>query len=167
MSTKTKNKKLEMNNAYGVAVTQPESTAIVQTDDSGKYEVFGGSAHQTFSSFVPKTFDEQIDFYNMINAPAKKLGDFINMNISIKHVYAEECEYLDKETGELIPGVRIVLIDAQNVSYSTSSKGVFNCLTKIFKIFGHPAVWAAPINVMVKQITPSENRRVLLLEMVK
>lgn len=156
-----------MSKSVKAEVVQVENAQVAEiVDDSGKMTLFGGSSQATFSSIVPKTQDEKVAFYNAINAPTAKLGDFINMEIEVANVYAEECEYVNKETGEIVPGVRIILFGPDMKAYSTSSKGVFNCLSKIFTIFGHPSSWEAPIKVRVKQVSPSADRKVLLLEMV-
>lgn len=145
-----------------------ESTEIVPviTDDSGTLTLFGGSQKATFSSFVPESLDDKKKFFNAINNTDGKLSDLINMEIVIKDVYAEECEYVNEETGELTPGVRIILFTPDGKGYSTSSKGVFNCLSKIFAIFGHPSTWTEPLKARVKQISPAKDRKILLLELV-
>lgn len=144
-----------------------ENTNLTLTSDNETMLLVGGTSKSTFCSLVPKTEEEKIDFYNAISAPDKKVGEMINMEINLSHVYAEECVYRSKETGELQDGVRIVLIDNAGVSYNTSSIGVFHSLTRIFQIFGAPQTWKKPKKVRVKQITPSDDKRVLTLELVR
>lgn len=143
-----------------------ENTNIEVVNDSGDM-LLSSSGRATFCSMNPKTQKEKIEFYNAISSPEKKLVDMINMEIKIKHVYAEECTYIDKRTGEESPGVRIVIIDDTGKSYSTSSIGIYNSLTRIFKIFGFPQTWKEAMKVRVKQITPSDDKRVITLELVQ
>lgn len=146
--------------------TKIESASLAAASDNGNMLLMDDSRKQSFCSMQPKTFQEKVAFYNAISSPAKKLGEMINLTIDVEHVYAETCNYVNKETGEVQGGVRIVLIDKDGVSYNTSSIGVYNSLSKIFTIFGVPQSWESPITVRVKQITPADNRKVLTLELV-
>lgn len=152
------------------AITTPaiqETTALATTDnDNGTCFLLADSSHQQYSSWLPQTMEEKKAFYNAINSPSAPLKNFINMELNIRHVYAETCTYVSKDTGELTPGVRIVLLDGEGNSYNTSSQGVFNCLSKIFAIFGQPNTWTEPVRVRVKQLSKEANKNVLLLEMV-
>lgn len=143
---------------------EPITTSPVVTDDSGTCFLTDSSRQLSYSSLNPQTFEEKKAFFNMINNPTCMLGDKINMTLEIVHIYAETCEYISKETGESILGVRIVLLDKDGVSYSTSSKGVFNALSKVFKIFGQPHQWTSPIPLRVKQLSVASDRKVLTLE---
>lgn len=134
------------------------------TSDSGNSLLVNDSRRQCFSSWTPKTMEERKAYYNAINMPGQKLSECVNMPLKIQHIYAETCDYRDRETGESIPGVRIVILDDKGKSYNTSSIGVYNCLSKIFQIFGTPNQWTAPLSVKVKQIAPEPNKKVLLLE---
>lgn len=134
------------------------------TNDAGNSLLVNDSRRQSFSSWTPKTLEERKAYYNAINMPGQKLSECVNMTVKIQHIYAETCEYRDHETGECVPGVRIVLLDDKGKSYNTSSIGVYNCLSKIFQIFGTPEQWTAPLSVKVKQIAPEPNKKVLLLE---
>lgn len=143
-----------------------ENTAVAITTDDNKCFLMTGDSHKQYSSLVPQSMEEKKAFYNAINSPTDSLKNYINMELDIRHVYAETCTYVSKETGEATPGVRIVLIGADGKSYNTSSQGVFNCLSKIFAIFGEPATWSEPVRVRVKQLSKEANKNVLLLEMV-
>lgn len=145
--------------------TATQAPAVIQNDNESCF-LLTDSSHQQYSSWVPMTKEEKVAFYNAINSPSESLKDFINMELEIKHVYAETCTYISKETGEPMPGVRIVLLSPDGKSYNTSSQGVFNCLSKIFAIFGQPATWTEPVKVRVKQLSKEANKNVLLLEMV-
>lgn len=141
-----------------------DSMPATITSDNENSLLVGDSRKQTFSSWSPASIEERKAYYNAINMPGKKLSECVNLSLKIRHVYAETCDYKDRETGELTPGVRIVLLDEKGESYNTSSVGIYNCLSKIFQIFGTPEQWAEPLPVKVKQIAPEPNKKVLLLE---
>lgn len=153
----------EMNMEAPAELVPAAAPAEIATDNNNSLLV-GESRRQTFSSWTPTTMAERKLYYNAINMPGKKLAESVNLVINVKHIYAETCEYKDKETGELTPGVRIVLIDDEGNSYNTSSIGIYNCLSKIFQIFGTPDQWESPLPLRVKQIAPEPNKKVLLLE---
>lgn len=162
--SKEKNPTTIVNETAMVAVQPTNLTAI--SDDSGQCFMLADSRHVSYSSMVATTIEDKKKFFNIINNPGYKLQDKINLTIELAHVYAETCEYVSRETGELVPGVRIILVDKDGNGYSTSSKGVFNALTKIFQVFGLPPQWESPIPVRVKQIVRSADRKVLTLETV-
>lgn len=143
-----------------------DETRVAIMNDEGTCFMMEGSAHNTYCSLAVKTQEEKKALFNHINSPDKKLGDFVNMEINLKNVYAETCTYINKETGEATPGVRMVLIDADNVAYASSSSGIYNALTKIFQLFGLPSSWKTPLKVRVKQISAGDNKRVYTLELV-
>lgn len=157
-------KKANIENEMTEIATMPESTSHELTADNGNSLLVADSRRQTFSSWTPQTMEERKSYYNAINMPGQKLSEAINMVVKVRHIYVETCEYKDRSTGEAIPGVRIVLIDDEGKSYNTSSIGVYNCLSKIFQIFGTPDVWSEPLSVRVKQIAPEPDKKVLLLE---
>lgn len=157
-------KKANIETELNEIATMPESTSHAITDDNSNSLLVADSRRQTFSSWVPTTMEDRKAYYNAINMPGQKLSEAINMVVKVRHIYAETCEYKDRSTGEVIPGVRIVLIDDEGKSYNTSSIGVYNCLSKIFQIFGTPDVWTEPLAVRVKQIAPEPDKKVLLLE---
>lgn len=89
------------------------------------------------------------------------------MEINLKHVYAETIMFIDQETGEGTPGVRMVFIDDKGVSYQAASKGVYSCTQKLFQIFGMPSEWKKPVKIRPKEISKGPNSNVLVFEIVK
>lgn len=135
-------------------------------NDNGCFMLAGSGMH-SYCSMVPNNENEQIALFNAINSPQKKLSSMINLEVAVKDVFAEECTYIDKETGEPLPGVRIVLIDEKGESYSTSSRGIFNGLSKLFALFGTPDHWKKPIKIKVRQVSVAVDKNVLVFDIVK
>lgn len=140
-----------------------ENNALMMTDDNS-LEISLKNAVQSYCSFVPQTQADKVKFFNAINSPQKRLRDCVNMEIKLKDIYAERCEFVNKETGEAMPGVRIVFIDADGVSYQAASKGVFTSTQKLLQILGEPALWEEPVTVVPKQISKGVNQNVLVFE---
>lgn len=137
---------------------------IAKVSDTGCFLV-EGSSKASYSSIAPKTIEEKKAFFNAVNSPVRSLRECINMTINLKHVYAETCEYIDDD-GVVTPGVRMVFIDADGVSYNTSSKGILNGITKIFTIFGMPNTWKSPLPVIIRQKSIAADKNVLIIECV-
>lgn len=121
---------------------------------------------QTYCSWNPQTVEEKKAFFNLINSPSKSVGDMVNKEIHLRHVYAETCEFINAETGEATPGIRMVLVDENGESYQTCSKGMYTSISKMLSILGDPAGWDAPVNILIKSIRKGANKNVLVFDLV-
>lgn len=140
---------------------------LMNVADEGNFLLDFSSKRNSFCTFNPTTQEEKIDFYNQVNTPQKRLKEMINMEITLKHVYAETITFIDTETGEGTPGVRMVFIDDKGVSYQAASKGVYSCTQKLFQIFGMPSEWKKPVKIRPREISKGPNSNVLVFEIVK
>lgn len=138
---------------------------LMTTDDTGKYVLNFASAQQSYSSLVPKTQEEKVAFFNAVNNPTRRLKEMVNTEIELVHIYAETIEFIDQENGEETPGVRMVLIDKNGVSYQAASKGIFSSIAKLIQIFGEPKTWKQPVKIRPKEISKGANRNVLVFEL--
>lgn len=119
-----------------------------------------------YCSFTPKNEDDEIVLFNAMNNPTSRLGDCINMTISVKHVFCEIVNCTNRDTGETTKCPRVVLIGENGESYQAVSIGVFSALKKIFAIKGEPSTWKKPVHLKVLQQTRGD-RKMLTFEMVK
>lgn len=124
-----------------------------------------------YCSLTPKNEDEARILFNASTNPDFKIADCINQQIVVKNIYVENVEirkdgeekdgFIAEEI-EIVP--RVVLIDENNKSYQSVSKGVFSAVAKLIKFFGEPQTWEKPITVTVKQIS-SKERKMLTLQL--
>lgn len=138
---------------------------MAKTDD-GRYQLDFNSAQSTYSSLEPKTQEEKVAFFNAVNSPDKRLKEMVNLEVEVSHIYAETIDFIDKETGEATPGVRIVLISPDGVAYQASSKGVYSSVAKLLKIMGAPSTWKKPVKIRPKEISKGADRNVLVFDLV-
>lgn len=138
---------------------------LMLTDDN-KFIMNLTKAVTSYCSFQPKTVEEKAKFFNMVNSPEKRLKEMVNLEIALKDIYAEQCEFIDKENGDVTPGVRIVFIDDKGVAYQAASKGIFSSTQKLLSIMGEPKTWKAPVKIRVKEISKGPERNVLIFELV-
>lgn len=120
---------------------------------------------KAYSSLQPKTEAEKVAFFNMVNAPTDRLKAAVNMTLELKDIYAEQCEFVNQETGDVTPGVRIVFITADGKSYQSASKGVFTSTQKLLSIMGEPSTWKKPVKIIPYEISKGANRNVLVFKM--
>lgn len=148
--------------------TQAEgNTALAVMDEDERFIMDLTAERKTqFCSMVPKNEDEEIVLFNAMNNPEKRIGDCINMEINVKHVFCEVVTCVNRETGETNMCPRIVLIDTDGVGYQAVSLGVFSALKKIIAIKGSPTTWKKPVKLQVIQITKGD-RKILTFNMVK
>ena len=88
--------------------------------------------------------------FNAANNPDHKVKDFVNKQIAVKDIYAETIEIANEETGEIIKVPRIVLIDADGLSFECVSVGMYSAIRKLVAIYGAPT-WEPPLKVVIKQ----------------
>lgn len=108
-------------------------------------------AQVSYCSMSAETNEEKLKLFKAINDTDKRLSDVVNTVIMLKDIYAEQVNFVDEETGEITPGVRIVLVDDKGTSYGCASQGVFNAISKLISIFGEPT-WEPALPVKVKEI---------------
>lgn len=142
-----------------------QTTELVATTGAKEELLTVTASHRQYCSMHPKTNEEKITLYNAINNPVAKLKDNVNIPISVRHVFAEDCQFTNTETGEVTEGVRVVLISDDGKSYSCASKGVVSSLTKLFAIFGDASTWKSPIIMVPKLVSKSADKNVLVLEL--
>lgn len=139
---------------------------MVKVADEGNFMLDLTQPKSTWSSLTPKTQEEKIKFFNHVNTPDKRLKEMVNMEVEISHVYAEMIDFIDRETGESTPGVRMVFISPDGTAYQAASKGVYSCTQKLFQIFGTPDTWKKPVKIRPKEISKAADRNVLVFEIV-
>lgn len=139
---------------------------LMKTTDDGKFELNFASTQTSYSSLVPKNDTERVAFFNAVNSPTKRLKEMVNLEVEVQHIYAETIEFIDKETGERVPGVRIVFISPKGESYQASSKGVFSSVSKMLKIFGEPSTWKKPIKIKPREISKGADENVLVFDII-
>lgn len=111
-----------------------------------------------------------VKVYNAINGAAEQLSDHLNEVLEIVDVVAHPLQLIGQETGELTECLRTVLLDVNGVGYQAVSEGIVSSLSKIFSIVGMPNgdAWREePVKVKPVQLTTSNKRKVLTLEMVE
>lgn len=146
-------------------VEETEKNELALTDD-GRYELNFESAQKTYCSLIPTTEEEKIILFNAINSPDKALLECVNLEIEIRDIYAETIEFINRDTGEPTPGIRIVLISSDGTAYQTCSKGVFSAISKLLKIMGEPRTWKAPIKIRPKSIKKAADYNLLTFDIV-
>lgn len=151
------------NETFGVAVAEPQAMVNMDTDFIGKLT----AVTQSFCSFNADTEEKRKALFKGMNQPDKILKDCVNEVIELKDLYIEVVELTNEDTGEVQSAPRIVLFDKDGVSYQCVSLGIYNCLRKLFMVFGSIETWKKPLKVKVKQVSKKANRTFMTLELAE
>lgn len=112
---------------------------VVQTPD-GKFQKV--MKYRKYYSFIPETTQDQLRLYNALNDQTNKivtpLKNMIGEKLTIKNVFMNPYESLDRNTGELTYGVTTSIENADGAFFATSSKSVYYSLINMFESFGYP-----------------------------
>ena len=117
-----------------------------------------------FCSFIAETPEQKKKLFNAMNSADAKLSSMIGEKITIVDVYCETVTIINEESGEKQVAPRVVFIDKNGKSYTSTSFGIFNSLKKLIAVYGMPT-WPQGVNVKVKQIERGINR-IYTLEVV-
>lgn len=101
-----------------------------------------------YSSITSTDMDSLKVIYSAIS-DAKPLADHLDKVINLANVIVQPVQAEDEKTGEVEEYLRSVLIDDKGVAYSASSTGIKSSLENLFRVFGTPDTWAAPLAVKV------------------
>lgn len=124
-------------------------------------DAMSAQGSSAYSSMRSGTLKEKAALYNAMSNPTHKVGDYINQTIRVKDIYVESIELTDEDTGEVQIAPRIVLIDTNGDSYQAVSRGVFNALQRLIRLFGEPT-WDDGLPVKVRQISLGRNQMLTL-----
>lgn len=84
--------------------------------------------------------------------------------INMVHFLVHPVHMIDRETGEVNGGDRIVILDNEGASYECVSTGVFDSLRLLMALLGHPSTWTEPVPVTFREIETGNKRRMYKLE---
>ena len=128
---------------------------------------FANAAGTMYCSFTPQTDDDRALLFNAMNAPDVKISDHIGQEINIRDIIVEPVEIVDDKTGEVRTSPRVILIDTEGHTYSSTSYGIYNALRRLCdkKLFGLPT-WPNGVRVRVRQLSRGANR-IFTLDVVR
>lgn len=119
----------------------------------------------SYCSMSAASDKDKVTLYNACSSP-KRLSDMINIDIRMKHVYAEVIQVMSEQSGEMVSVPRVVIIDEKGQGYQAVSLGIYNSVKRILSLFGDPAAWDKPHTIRVKNISLANGQHTFNLEMV-
>ena len=123
-----------------------------------------------YTAVIPASGLERKNIYNAVSAPDYRLRECANIVIPVVAIIVEPVEVKKEVIGpgnqpmgeEIVTCPRTVLIDAEGKSYTATSNGVYNSVSRIVAMFGDPSTWTEPLNVRPKLLTRGQNNIVTL-----
>lgn len=134
-------------------------------DGSISDQVFGASA-QVMATFDTTSEEGSDKAFNMMNDCDHGVADKLGETINLKDVLMHPVKFMDENTGEMIDGVRTVLIDADGTTYGATSSGLFNALKQFFGIKGHPITWSEPKPIKIVEKRSRKGFRFYTIQIV-
>ena len=107
----------------------------------------------------------QIKIYNAINSKGDSLDDHKGEVLEIVDIAAHPVELVDENTGELVQGLRVVMVDKDGKNYDAVSRGIVSSLEKIFAIVGKPS-YDPPLRLVVVEQKTRKGFKTNTLELV-
>jgi len=82
---------------------------------------------------------------------SEPVADHLRETINLKNFALQSTTMIDTDTGEEVPILRTILIDADGTAYHAISDGLFKSLQVYTGLLGHPSTWEAPVPVIVDE----------------
>lgn len=116
-----------------------------------------------YSSITPADAEGQKKLFNALDSCDLKISDQIGETIDLKDVYIEK--YIKDENGEKKEKIRTILFDKDGKSYVSTAFGIFKSVVRIFRIYGQPQDWAAPLKVTFSEQQLKDGKRSFTLRL--
>lgn len=126
-------------------------------------DIAGGTG--AYCSMTAASDRDKVTLYNACSNP-KRLSDMLNLEIKMKHVFAEIIQVMSEASGEMVNVPRVVIIDEKGQGYQAVSLGIYNSVKRILSLFGDPASWDHPHTVRVQNINLQNGQHTFNLIMV-
>lgn len=140
---------------------------VVNNTSSNELSILGEidkSNRRTYSSLNLDSVDNKKLLLKVSQNADKRVADILNTPIKLKDVFIQKYDKVDEETGEVLTKTRTILIDSNNNSYATASKGLYNSLLKIFAILGMPDTWEEPLNIKIVETAMKNGGKTYVIE---
>jgi hypothetical protein len=119
-----------------------------------------------FETSLPHTTaDERRALANVLNVGGEKLQTMANVVLEMVHVTVAPVDYTDQQTGELRPGLRVIISTADGQHYSCGGIAPVRAIRRICAIYGQPP-FAPPVKIRVKPVPMGDGKSTYTLEVV-
>lgn len=141
------------------------STEIATTNVTGALETAG-----VFTTVSGDDFAAKAKVFNAINSAVNLREEIVKsktgeVRIKVTDIVVQKVEVTNETTGEIEDAPRVILIDADGVAHSGTSKGLLSSVKNIIQFLGEPASWPADANVefVAKEAMSRNGRRFMTL----
>lgn len=141
-----------------------DSTALATVDPSDKVirGIFGGQGLALRTSLAMKSDAEKKKVLRLTQQQGENIGKYIGKRVLITDVIAHPQEFVNKDTGEVTTGVRIILVLKDGKTITCASGGVARSLGMLADVFGPPS-WPDGLAVEIEQVTTGRGYRTFQL----
>jgi len=118
---------------------------------------------QLYSSF-PK--EEMATVIGLVQGQSTPLAAHVGRVLPVRHVVSHRQELVDKETGEVTSGDRIILVTSAGEAFATVSAGVRRSIALYMQLNGKPP-WTPPLNLVLEEVPLPGGRKTFQLNLAK
>ena len=138
----------------------------LENKESKELTLFSGIKNNVYCSKSAESEEEKKELFNALESCDALLNDCVGQEISIKDLYIEEKQVVDKDTGELKTKYRTIIFDENGQTYATGSYGIYNIIKKIVQIYGLPETWENSLKVKVAKRPIGNGKQTLTLQLL-
>lgn len=138
----------------------------LENNESKELTLFSGIKNNVYCSKSAESEEEKKELFNALESCDALLNDCVGQEISIKDLYIEEKQVVDKDTGELKTKYRTIIFDENGQTYATGSYGIYNIIKKIVQIYGLPETWENALKVKVAKRPIGNGKQTLTLQLL-
>jgi len=129
-----------------------ESMQVALSEDTARRDIASLQAggQSVWSSIQGEDFESRLKVADAV-VNSTPLRDHLGEKIMLRHIVAQATTIADRQTGEITPVVRLVLIDEDGTAYNAMSGGLFKSIENLIGILGMPAYWPGPVPVKINR----------------
>lgn len=109
-----------------------------------------GGMTSVWCSYNPKNDVEKAALMAALQGAIPKLSTQINKTLHVQNIARQAVKMIDRNSGEVIDGIRTVLFTPEGEAFATVAGGVGNSLGLLIQFWGTPP-WYPPIPLKVLQ----------------
>ena len=128
--------------------TKNETSIILHNDNSLLSEIENSSRQAYCSLDLSDTNNKKLLLKISQNAD-DTIANNLDKEFYLANVFIQRYEKVIEETGEVETKTRTILIDKDNHSYASASRGLYNSIKSLIALMGTPDNWEEPILVKV------------------
>lgn len=124
------------------------------------------ASKQTYCSMSIDTDEDRKKLYNVLGNSDTRVVDHLDEVIALKDVVLQKFPKADEETGEITYSHRVILIDKDNKTYASGSRGLYRSIIQLIQVIGEPHNWSTPVNIKVLETNIKNGGKTFIIKTI-